>query len=282
MNYYYEEFENYILFSLNYSRNTADSYLRDVKQLFKEFKRSPEELEKHDIEKYISRLGRRGMTVSTRNRKLSSIKRYYNYLLANNYVSNNPASTIESGKKEQRLPKPASAEDIHSIIDKIDNLRDRVMVELFYASGMRREEITKVKYDDINFITGEINVIGKGDKERIVPIYPRAMELIMEQFKSHDSQWLFPSRKCKGDHISTRQVNEIVHKWVGEAGLTSKHITPHSFRHSFCSHLFRNGADIKVIRDLAGHSSTSTTELYTKTDTDRNRNEYIKYHPGAN
>ena len=107
------------------------------------------------------------------------------------------------------------------------------------------------------------------------------MKLIVELFDTHDSQWLFPSRKCKGDHISTRQVNEIIHKWVGEAGLSGKHITPHSFRHSFCSHMFRNGADIKVIRDLAGHSSTSTTELYTKTDTDRNRNEYIKFHPGA-
>lgn len=279
--YYYDEFENYLLFTLNYSHNTADSYVRDVKQLFNEMKREPSELGEKDIEKFIGKLGRRGLTVSTRNRKLSSIKRYYKYLHAHGYTEHNPAIALESGKKEQRLPKPVDSADIEVLLSKIDNLRDRVMVELFYATGMRREELTTVKYSDINFLTGEIVVIGKGNKERIIPVYPKALSMVAELFNEHNSDWLFPSRRVKGEHISNRQVNEIIKKWVDEAGLGGKKITPHSFRHSFCSHLFANGADIKVIRDMAGHASTSTTDLYTKIDTIRNRNEYIKFHPGA-
>lgn len=279
--YYYEEFGNYLLYTLNYSHNTADSYIRDVKQLFKEFKREPGELTEKDIEKFIGRLGRRGMTVSTRNRKLSSIKRYYKYLYSHGYTEHNPAINLESGKKEQRLPKPVDSSDIEMLLSKIDNLRDRVMVELFYATGMRREELTAVRYGHVNFLTGEIVVIGKGNKERIIPIYPKALTMMAQLFNEHGSDWLFPSKKVKGDHISNRQVNEIVNKWVKEAGLDGKHITPHSFRHSFCSHLFANGADIKVIRDMAGHASTSTTDIYTKINTIRNRNEYIKFHPGA-
>lgn len=274
-------FKMYLSGEKNLSDNTVDGYERDLNQFCEYLGRPIEEATADDVSNFIVSLRFKGMKVSTTNRKLSSLKTFYKYLVRKRIIEFSPAESIEGGKKEQRLPKPVDLEDITELFELIDNLRDRVMFEVLFATGVRREELASIKVNSINFRRGFISVVGKGDKERLIPMYPKALELCERLAKSHKSKWLFPSRKNKGNHISKRQVNEIVTKWVKEAGLKDKDITPHKFRHSFCTYLFDNGADIKTIQDMAGHESASTTNLYTKVSISRNKKEYLQFHPMA-
>lgn len=271
-------FCTYLTAERNLSPNTEDNYRRDLLQ-FKQFISVPltSVTPKH-ITDFIVNLREQGLSVSSTNRKLSSLKTFYKFMLIKGYMKENPAANIESGKREHRLPQPVSIEDIDKITNTIDNLRDKTMIELLYGAGLRREELTKIKVSDIDFTRGDIRVIGKGNVERYIPLNPVALELAKKQAESHNSEWLFPSRKT-GGHISKRRVNEIVSYWVEKAGLKDKGITPHKFRHSFGTHLHQNGAELKTIQDMMGHKSANTTQLYTQVSNERNRQEYLKYHP---
>lgn len=276
-----DKFKVYLGTERNLSQNTVGSYERDLKQ-FIEFienslNKSVTEVNANDVSSFIVHRRSLGDTISTTNRKLSAIKTFYNFLVKKGFMEHNPASSVEGGKKPQRLPQPIDEEDIERLFNTVDNLRDRVMMEVLYATGCRREELAKMRVSDINFRRGYVRIIGKGNKERIVPIYPEALELISEYIATHDSEWLFPSPKNPDSHISCRQINNIIKRWARKAGVNN--VTPHKFRHSFCSHLYANGADIKTIQDLAGHSSPETTNLYTKINHERNYIEYLKAHP---
>lgn len=278
---YLKGFGDYILYRKNFSLNTLDGYTRDVRQFILQSGKEVTDVRESDLEDFITGLGREGLSIATRNRKLSSLKKFFKYLYDRGVVEYNPALSLEGGKRDIRLPSPADIEDIFLLKDTADNLRDKVMIELLYATGVRRVELIGIKRRHINFTRGSINIIGKGNKERLVPLYSGILVEVNKLFDFHGSEWLFPSPVTKDSPLSTRRVNEIIEKWVIKAGLTDKGITPHSFRHSFCSHLYANGADIKTIRDLAGHESTSTTDIYTKVDSTRNLEEYNKFHPWA-
>lgn len=272
-------FSEYMEYERNYSANTIDSYTRDIKQFFNFTKTDIKEVTTESVLDFVIHLHKKGNCVRTTNRKLSSLKSFYRFLVRKGIMQSNPADPVECGKLEQRLPKPANPEDIELMIKTTDNLRDRTIMEVLYATGMRRAELINIKVSDINFREGYIKTIGKGSKERIVPLTPEAISLIKQLIKKNNSTWLFPSRKNKKNHLSSRQLNTIISKWVRKSGLTELNITPHSFRHTLCTVLFENGADIKTIQDIAGHSSINTTNLYTKVSVKRNKEAYLNCHP---
>ena len=272
-------FRQYLLSERNLSKNTADSYQRDLQSFFDFLDKPVADVESVDVSDYIIERREHGLTVESTNRHLAAIRTFYKYMMKKGYVQLNPSENIEGGKRKQSLPQPVDYEDIELMFSLIDNLRDTVLLEILYGTGARRFEVAELKVKDVNFNRGYIKFLGKGSKERIVPINKAALALIKELADQHNSKWLFPSRKNKAKPISRRRINEIVQYWVKKAGLEDKNITPHKFRHSFCSHLYQNGADLKTIQDLAGHSKADTTQVYTKVSNKRNFSEYEQFHP---
>ena len=271
------EFIDYLLWEKNMSQNTADSYRRDLSQFFTEVGKGVTEVTSEDISRFIRQLRAEGCKVSTANRKLSCLKSFYKYLTRKGVVPYSPAEAVDGGKREKRLPKPIERGDIEKIFKACRSLKEKAVVEILYATGVRREELVKLKKSDVNYERGFIRVVGKGNKERIIPIHDAAIQIIKELAAMSDSEWLFPSEKKEGEHITPRQVNNIVETIAKRAGLTG--ITPHRFRHSFCSHLYDGGANPKAIKDMAGHGSYNTTDLYTEISVERNMNEYRQAHP---
>lgn len=272
-------FSEYMKYERNYSINTVDSYTRDIQQ-FKDFiKDDIKNVSAESVSNFIICLHKNGDSISTTNRKLSALKSFYKFLVKKGIMQSNPADSIEGGKLEQRLPKPANPEDIELIIEEADNLRDETILEVLYATGMRRTELITIKVDNINFREECVKIMGKGNKERIVPLTPKAISLIKRLIRKNNSSWLFPSKKNKGNHLSSRQLNAIINKYVRKSGLDEKNITPHTFRHTLFTVLYENGADIKTIQDIAGHASINTTNLYTKVSVKRNKEAYLHCHP---
>lgn len=270
-------FINYIKNRKNYSDNTVDAYLTDLTNFHDFISVGILEVTRDDINNYLDNQISLGLSVSTVNRRLASIKSLYRYLVIEEKVLFNPAELIESGKPKKSLPTVVTVKQFEKIIKGIDNLRDRLIIELFFASGIRREELSSLKRNHIDLIDGSLCILGKGNKERIVPLYDSILSKLSLWLSQHESIWVFPSPRNKGEHLSSRQVNDIVKKWSELAGFND--ITPHSFRHSFGTYLYDGGADIKAIQEMMGHESIDTTNIYTKTSLKRNRVEYLNHHP---
>lgn len=275
------KFELFFTTEKGKSYSSFTNYLTDLGQFidFLEGEKLLVDVTTEDIERYLVMLHRKKLKDTTKNRKIASLRSFYKFLKRKGYIEGSPADVIEVITVKS-VPKPISQRDIGIMFSAIDNLRDRVMLELLYATGLRRFEVAKVHIDDFAFEDRTLHVLGKGDKPRLVPIYDSLIERIQELFDEHGNEWLFPGRY--GDtHLSIRSINDVVTKWRDNAGLSKKNITPHKFRHSFCSHLYENGADIKTIQTLAGHEKTDTTNLYAKTSIKRNIQEYLAAHPMA-
>jgi site-specific recombinase XerD len=280
-----KEFKEHLLLEKNRSIHTADNYIRDLQQ-FSNFLKGKDfrKVDPFNISGFIIYLREQNMSSRTTNRKLSSIKQFYKFLQKRGHIAMSPAENIEGAKQEERLPQPVDYEDIEAIFSVIpeEDLRAKVIFEILYGTGARRFEVAKIRVRDVNFNRKYIRIIGKGSKERIVPVSDYLLSLIKKLIvQNGNSTWLFPSRQYPGKCISTRRINEIVSYYVKKAGLDDKNITPHKFRHSFCSHLHEGGADLKTIQALAGHSKADTTNLYTKISSSRTMDEYINAHPRA-
>lgn len=281
-----EDFRNYLLLERNSSLNTVDGYIRDLEQ-FDNFLKGKDfrEVENNDVSMFVRELSSKGLKPQTTNRKLSSIKSFYLFLRRNGHVNVSPAEVIQGAKQEMKLPQPIDIEDINDIFDAIpeEDLRAKVIFEILYGTGARRFEVAKIRVRDINFKRKYIKILGKGNKERLVPINEHALVLIQKLINQNENkEWLFPSTQNEGKCISIRLVSLIVKTYVNKAGLEDFNITPHKFRHSFCSHLYAGGADLKTIQTFAGHASSNTTNGYTKISNERSFNEYSKAHPRAN
>jgi len=269
---YLNLFKTYLLLEKNMSENTVNSYTHDLEQFY-EFigDKKITEVQPVDISNFIVYIRTKNNSVRTSNRKLSALKTFFSFMVRRNIIQYNPASSIESGKIPKRIPKPLTTYEINNIITTISNPRDKLILEILYGTGIRREELIKLKVDDINLFSGELRVIGKGDKERIVPLTDSLINLLKQYLKTHNNHWLFPG-KNSNTHISKRRINEIVSRW-------GSGITPHRFRHSFATHMFENGADLKVIQDILGHENANTTQIYTKLSSNRNRLAVKQFHP---
>lgn len=280
-----EEFREYLLLEKNRSIHTADNYVRDLYQFekFIDYK-TFNKVEPFGVSGFIIALKAEGKTTQTTNRKLSTLKTFYKFMKKRGYVVANPTDGVDGGKPEERLPQPVDVEDIDEIYNTIPDtdLRAKVIFEIMYVTGARRFEVAKVQVKDINFNRGQLRIIGKGNKERIVPLTDYLLTIMKKLIiQNGNGQWLFPSKQYPTKCISTRRINEIVAQYVKEANLDGKGITPHKYRHSFCSHLHEGGADLKTIQSLAGHSNANTTNRYTKISTKRNKDEFLKAHPRA-
>jgi site-specific recombinase XerD len=224
------------------------------------------------------------METTARNRKLSSIKNFFKFLHEEQIISVDPAHTIRSAKIPKRVPKPINEKDLSKLTKAIsENAYERAMIEILYGSGVRREELVSIEVDNIDLDERWLKVIGKGNKERGVPISDEAIPYIKQLIESQDSHWLFPSPHPDyiGHHISIRYVNKIVTKWAKQARLNPSKITPHKFRHSFATDLMNGGADMAVVSEFLGHESPATTKMYASVSKQRSREIYQNAHPRA-
>ncbi len=275
------------------SRNTIESYSIDLRK-FQKFLLSRDKgfasFSRVDIVDFIERLRAESYAISSICRFISSIKCLCKYLMIQNLIQEDPSETLQAPKRWERLPKALSISDVRSFLElsssptKPTMIRDAVMLELLYSSGLRVSELVSLKLDDIHLDAGFLRVLGKGSKERIVPVNTRAIEKLkaymnrqrLEILKKRLSTYLFITGRGKP---MTRQRFWQAIKTLGrKSGIK---LSPHTLRHSFATHLLEGGADLRSVQKMLGHSDISTTQIYTKVTTERIKKVYTKHHPRA-
>jgi integrase/recombinase XerC/integrase/recombinase XerD len=251
----------------------------------------PGEVRHRDVRRYAAALSAEGAAASTVARKLAAIRGLFDFLVRTERVGQNPADLVSSPKREQKLPKVLSTEEARELLERIPartplELRDRAMLELAYSCGLRCEEIVNLDLDAFDFETEQIRVLGKGSKERLLPVGEPAQRAL-ERYAAKGrhalasdprERALFLSKS--GRRLSTSDITRRLGLWVREAALSGG-VSPHSLRHSFATHLLEGGADLRTIQELLGHSSISTTQVYTRVDAARLRDAYAATHPRA-
>lgn len=265
------------------SQNTIDAYRRDLTE-FLEFclSKNVEEINKIErthISGYILKLHENKLNPTSIMRKTASLRGFFKWLCANEICEKNPALTLEPPKVPQKLPKVITAEEINIILSENLNKREKVILELLYGCGLRVSELVNLKIHDIDISAKYLQCTGKGSKERIVPIGSKALHAIKMYTKERDFI-LQKTRKTsknlllteEGKNITRQEVYNFIHK-LGEK--IHKSISPHTLRHTFATHLLENGADLRVVQELLGHSDVSTTQLYTHISKKRLKEVYF-------
>lgn len=286
------KFLKYLKEEKRYPMTTIQSYERDLdnyKLFLDEFKIDYLKVNKDDVRKYLKILDERKVKNSTVSRYLSALRHFYAYLLLNGKVNNNVFKLIKNPKKEKKLPNFLQGNELEDIFMAIDvetnlGLRNRLIMELLYATGVRLSELDNIKVSDINLSDKEIRVLGKGSKERIVYFGEYALFFLEKYLKGAREELLngkeneYLLLNNRGEHLTSRGIEQIVDKVVMEAAI--KHnVSPHVLRHTFATDLLNNGADLKSVQELLGHSSLSTTQIYTHITNERLRSVYLKSFP---
>lgn len=299
INDYINKFLEYIRSQRGYSHNTVRNYEIDLRQFFEYLKKNngdPADLDTIDfrvIRGYLGGLFKR-YKKTTIARKLSAIRSFFNYIERNGQREGNPAAEISSPKQGNYIPEYLNIDDMFRLLQTaaVSNpleSRDLAILELLYSCGIRVSELTGLNLSDIDFDQRLVRVIGKGNKERIVPIGKKALEAVGNYIKSTDrlrrkgrdfeesgDSPLFLNNR--GGRLSSRSVSTLIKKYVTESGLVNG-ITPHSIRHTFATHLLDSGADLRSVQELLGHVSLSTTQKYTHVTLDKLMDVYDKAHP---
>ena len=284
----------YIRLEKKLSDNTVEAYLRDLKQMAaymeSEFSISdPEKVLERHVASFLVHLYDRKMQKSTQARILSGVRSFFNYLLINDRIESLPTEFIDSPKPGRKLPDVLSVEEIGAILDAIDlstpfGHRNKAIIETLYSCGLRVSELLELRLGDLFFDDGFIRVIGKGDKQRLVPVSAEAVRLIglyIERRRtlpvdSRYAETLFLNNK--GRKLSRIMIFYIIREAAEKAGITKK-ISPHTFRHSFATHLLAGGADIRQVQEMLGHESILTTEIYTHLSGENLRENVERRHP---
>ena len=286
-----EEFINYIIFEKRLSKNTSSAYNRDLNK-YREFLNSrniyeSKDISKSDIEKYIEELYKEHEEITSIARKLTTIKSFHNYMFQTKKIDINVAETIERPKLRKKLPNVLSVEEVDKLLDiqgdSVFDYRNKSMLELMYASGLRVSELLDLKIGDIDILNCVVRVVGKGSKERIIPIGDYTIESLNKYLDIRGS--LLKNRTCEylylnknGTRLSRFSFFKIIKKLLREKGI-NKDISPHTLRHSFATHMLNYGADLRSIQELLGHSDIATTKIYTHISDNKIKDEYIEYHP---
>ncbi len=290
-----EDFSNFLKFEKNFSGNTLDAYMRDVRKLesftISELDNlSPQNITYENLQEYIYQLSKNKISERSQARAISSIKAFFKFLLEDDYRTDNPATLLEGPKLGLYLPDTLSEEDINRIITCIDNStdigkRNKCILEVLYGCGLRVSELIDLKISNINFKEIYIMVEGKGEKTRLVPLANTTAEFIRSYIntvrnktkinKKYEDTLFINSR---GTNMSRVIVFIIIKELTQKAGI-SKSISPHTFRHSFATHLLQNGADLRFIQEMLGHSSITTTQVYTHLKTEELRDVILNFHP---
>ncbi|MFH1703229.1 MAG: tyrosine recombinase XerC [Nitrospirota bacterium] len=283
-----DKFLKYLEIERAASSHTLRAYRKDLEEFSKFVNIKPEDVELADVRGFIAEQIKSGLNKTSVSRRLASIRSFFKFLYREGYKRTNPAKLVSNPKLPKLLPRFLSVDDAFALVERPAGTgflpaRDRAILELLYSSGLRVSEISSLNIDDINTKEGFLKVKGKGRKERMVPVGSKAIDAIKSYMverialKSKD-RFLFLNRTGKG--LSDRGVRRLVVKYARMIGISGK-IGPHALRHTFATHLLQGGADLRVIQELLGHSSLSTTQKYTHLDVTHLIDVYDKAHPFA-
>lgn len=297
MKKYLQEYSLYITTEMALSKNTCENYERDIEK-YCDFivnvrkKTNPRDIEIEDVRAFINSLKRNHIASSSQARKLSALKSFHKFLLLEKYVDINVAKMIANPKQEKKLPTVLSVEEIDKLLKSLTTdtpiaIRDKAMIELTYSSGLRVSELINLKLSDYHPSMGFIDVFGKGNKERVVPVGEEAvyyLNLYLKEsrpklVKTNLNNYIFVNSR-NGGPVSRQSFFEIIREKALLAGI-DKPISPHKIRHSFASHLLEHGLDLRIIQELLGHEDISTTEIYTHINNAHLKKVYLSTHPRA-
>jgi integrase/recombinase XerD len=292
---YKKGFKAYLQLEKSLSDHSVEAYLRDVDKLTEfllasEQKQSPADIDLKTLQQFIKWIGELGMTASSQARIISGIKGFYKYCLIENVVTTDPTTLLEAPKLKRSLPDVLSFDEIENIIAEIDQSkpeggRNKAILETMYSCGLRVSEVVNLQISCLYLDVGFIRVIGKGNKERLVPIGSDAskyIKLYKDNIRVHvpikkgSEDILFVNKR--GGQLSRIMIFYIIKDLAQKAGIT-KNISPHTFRHSFATHLVEGGADLRAVQEMLGHESITTTEIYTHLDRDFLRSTLQQFHP---
>jgi len=290
-----KSYENFLKLEKSLSQNSVDAYINDINKLIifldNNFKEVTLDKIKHQhLESFLEWLNNRGVSPRTQARTISGIKSFYKYLLVENKISSDPTILLESPKIGRKLPDILSMEEIDALIDAIDlkkteGQRNKAMLETLYSCGLRVSELVNLKITNLFFDKGFMKIEGKADKERLVPVSDKAINEINKyqsdyrnslEISKDSENFLFLNRR--GKKLSRVMVFTIIKNIAKKIGLNKK-ISPHTFRHSFATHLINGGADLRAVQEMLGHESILTTEIYTHLDMEYLKSTISQFHP---
>ena len=288
-------FKTYLKLERSLSANSISAYLQDISKLEEFFKeqgleKAVRDIQIDDLKSFLKWVNLQGMSPHTQARTLSGLKAFFNYLLLEDLIQTDPSALLQSPKLSRKLPDTLSLPEINSLIDAIDlskpeGMRNKAMLEMLYGCGLRVSELVTLKISNLFLDIDLIKIIGKGNKERLVPIGGEAVKYLkiwLQELRVHEAikpgkeDFVFLNRR--GSPLSRVMVFLIIKDLATQIGLKKK-ISPHTFRHSFATHLIEGGADLRAVQEMLGHESITTTEIYTHLDRDYLRSTILQYHP---
>ncbi len=292
-----EDFRSYILVEKNFSKHTAKAYYSDILDFLLWLGETPiESVNFSKVREYLHFIQKFNYKKTTIARKIASLRTFYKYLYREKKVDSNPAMNLNSPKRPRQLPKFLTPYEVEQILNniKIDTpagYRNKAILELLWATGMRVSELSGLNFEDLNLANNEIRVFGKGSKERIILVTDRAKTylqryidtarpLVAKGFRVENNEESPVFINNTGYRLQTRTIRNVINDVVEKIQLP-KHVTPHVFRHSFATHLIENGADLRVVQELLGHASISNTQIYTHVSSQHLKEVYNETHPRA-
>jgi integrase/recombinase XerD len=293
---YKKGFKAFLQLEKSLSENSVEAYLHDVELLTQYLQtindlKVPEALELKDLQRFVKHIAELGMSAGSQARIISGLRQFYKYCILEQITNKDPTLLLEAPKLKRKLPDTLSYEEIESIINQIDlskpeGGRNKAILETMYSCGLRVSEVVNLKISNLYLDVGFIRVIGKGDKERLVPIGSSAVKYI-NIYKNDIRVHLHPQKgfddilflNRRGAILTRVMIFLIIKELAKMAGVT-KNISPHTFRHSFATHLVEGGADLRAVQQMLGHESITTTEIYTHLDREYLRKTLEQYHPG--
>ena len=291
MNAQIARFRQYLVYEKGLSPKSVEAYLHDV-QLLADFLGEDKIADAtfEELQKFLKHLYESDFNARSQARIVSGMRAFYRYLIYASVREDDPTELLDAPKIGMHLPDVLTVEEIQSIMDVIDlstpeGHRNRAMVEVMYGCGLRVSELVTLRLSNLFFDDGFIKVVGKGNKERLIPIGTTAMKMVnlyvdgnrkLLKIKKGEEDYVFLNRR--GAHLTREMVFMLVKKWVAAAGI-DKTVSPHTFRHSFATHLIEGGADLRAVQEMLGHESITTTEIYTHLDQDYLRTNIALFHP---
>ncbi len=289
-------FKAYLILERSLSEHTVEAYLNDLKKLqrFLELKETvlqPADVQLTELQEFLKWLNELGLGARSQARLISALKTFFKYLLLEDMISEDPTALLDAPRLSRKIPEVLSYEEIQRMLNAVDlstdhGVRNRAMLETLYACGLRVSELVELRLTNLFLDVGFVKVVGKGNKERIIPIGNSAIKHInlyingvrrpQRNIHPDHENMLFLNRRGKG--LSRIMVFNIVKELAKTAGI-KKNVSPHTFRHSFATHLIEGGADLKAVQDMLGHESILTTEIYTHLDTQFLRETILQFHP---
>ena len=291
MNAQIARFKQYLMYEKGLSPKSVEAYLHDA-LLLEEFlgDKKMEDATFEDLQQFLKHLYKSDYNARSQARIISGMRAFYRYLIYANVLETDPTELLDAPKIGMHLPDVLTVEEIQSIMDVIDlstpeGHRNRAMAEVMYGCGLRVSELVTLRISNLFFDDGFVKVVGKGNKERLIPIGSTAQKMVnlyldgarkTLKIKKGEEDYVFLNRR--GAHLTREMVFMLVKKWVKDAGI-DKTVSPHTFRHSFATHLIEGGADLRAVQEMLGHESITTTEIYTHLDQDYLRTNIALFHP---